>query len=488
MKVLLINPPLRTNVPSTLYPIGICYVASYLRNHGHKVQILDVNGYRWTKAEFKLQFENQACDAVGIGGLVTAFNHVDWISRYVKSVNPSVPIFAGNTVASTIPYILLKHTDVDVAVIGEGELTALELVEALESGRSLDGLKGTWYKKGGKIVENPRREPLENLDSLPLPAWDLVPMETYLKNFEAEYGFRGATMSTVRGCPFNCRFCCKTFVGYKVRSRSPENVIEEIKLWIRKYSVDGFFPCDDLFIYDRKRAMKFCDLLVREGLNYLKWFASARVDLLTEELALKLKEAGCISVDFGFESHSQKVLDYYSKLVKVEHQQRAIDICKKARIPFKGSYIVGARNESCETLKETYEFCRRNELSYKPDNLLMPQPQTAIYEECKQRGLITDEYEYVKQLADAGDTDCLVVNVTERFSDQQLLDVFHAYRYVNQRTAHRISVLVSQMPKSIMKMKQQGIKRAIVKLHDIVSGKNVRLMQELKTQKKNRWD
>jgi anaerobic magnesium-protoporphyrin IX monomethyl ester cyclase len=489
IRVLLINPPLRTNVSATLYPIGICYVASYLREHGHKVQVLDINGFRWTKAEFVRIFSQQSYDAVGIGGLVTAFNHVDWITTHIRSVNENVPIFAGNTVASTIPHLLLDNTCVDIAVMGEGEITALELVDALESGKSLQGIKGIQYKNHyGRIVENPGREPIKDLDGLPLPAFDLVPMEIYLRNFEAEYGFRGACMSTVRGCPFNCRFCCKTFVGYKVRSRSPENVVEEIKVWIKKFDVDGFFPCDDLFIYDRKRALKFCDLLIGEGLNWMKWFASARVDLLSKELALKLKQAGCVSVDFGFESHSQRVLDYYNKLVRVEHQQRAIDICKDVCIPFKGSYIVGARNEDEASLEETYRFCEKNRLSFKPNNLLMPQPQTAIYEECKERGLISDELAYVRKLASAGDTDELVVNVTEKFSDEGLLSIFHRYRFRDQLPSRRISNVLKDPEWTFGKLRQQGVKGSVLKALRIVTGKDLRKIETLKTQTRNEWN
>ena len=106
MNIILINPPLRTCEPPLHYPIGIGYVASYLQENGHNVKILDINGYRWTKTEFKKIFEELSVDTVGIGGLVTAFNPVDWISDYIKSVRPEIPVFAGNTVASTIPEML----------------------------------------------------------------------------------------------------------------------------------------------------------------------------------------------------------------------------------------------------------------------------------------------------------------------------------------------------------------------------------------------
>lgn len=353
---------------------------------GHKVRILDVNGYRWSKRAFQEVFSHVDCDAVGIGGIVQTFNNVQWIAHFVKSVDPDLPVFAGNTVASTIPQILLKHTGVDVAVIGEGEETALELVEALENGSPLADIKGIVYKdKGDRIIETPPRKPIENLDLLPLPSWPDIPMEVYLNFWKGHFGFRSATISTVRGCPFSCSFCCRGFIGYRVRSRSPENIIEELKVWVAKYKIEGFLPGDDLFIYDRKRVLRFCDLLIKEGLDYLKWTSTARVDLVTEDLVLKMERAGCVGLIFGFESHSQRVLDYYNKRTTVQQQQKAVDICKKTGMGMGRNYIVGARNETEQTLKETYDFCQRNGLSYMPENYLQPQPQTPIFTECQER-------------------------------------------------------------------------------------------------------
>jgi anaerobic magnesium-protoporphyrin IX monomethyl ester cyclase len=441
MNVVLINPPLRTQDLPVYYPIGICYIASYLRQNGHKVKILDINGFRWSKTKFKKIFDKEPVEAVGIGGLVTAFNHVHWLSDCIKSVNPNVPIFAGNTVASTIPEILLKNTKVDIVVMGEGEVTTLELIQRLEDGKSLEGLKGVWYKNNdGKIVENPPREPIENLDSLPFPAWDLVPMERYLKNLIASSGYSSAPISTVRGCPYNCTFCCKTFIGYSVRSRSPENCIQEIKLLVDKYEIEGFLLFDDLFIYNKQRAMRFCDLLIEEGLDYLKWPASARANLITKELAQKMKSAGCAWLGFGFESSSQKILDYYNKQCTVEDQQRAIDICKEVDIGCRRSYMIGAAVEDEQSIKETVEFCKKNKSKYVPDFFVMPLPKTKIYAECKRRELIKDELEYVEKISTIGDASNFVINITEKFSDEELINLFNSYHKETMRAPDAVSV------------------------------------------------
>ena len=486
LKVLVINPPLRVSKPADIYPLGLCYVAAYLIESGIKVQILDLNAYRWTKNQFAEIFKKSSCDAVGIGGLVTAFNHVDWIARHVKEVNPHLPIFAGNTVSSTIPEILLRNTCVDVAVIGEGELTTLELVERLENNESLEGLKGIWYKdaKTGKLHENPQREPITDIDALPFPAWDLVPMDIYIRNFKETYGFRGIATSTVRGCPYNCSFCCKTFIGYRVRSRSPENMIEELQLLLKKYRIEGFLPCDDLFTYDRNRTVKFCDLLVKNNLHHLRWIASSRANLLTIPLAQKLKAAGCISLNFGFESHSQEVLDYYNKQITVRDQQNVIDICKKVGISFAVSYIVGAQNEDEKTLEETYRFCKKNHLRFNPSNLLMPQPQTKIYRECIERGIIRNELEYIKKMASAGDADRFLVNVTEKLSDEELIAIFSKYRESGRSRRARLRNMAMNPRYYMTRLRGIESKAMLRKLMNLLKKEQT---QEKTTRNRNEW-
>lgn len=429
MKILFINPPIRTQLPPYMYPIGMCYIASYLREHGHQVKILDVNGYRITRDQFKQTLATENFDAIGLGGLITTFNHIDWISAYIKDCYPNIPIFAGNTVASTIPNILLNNTHVDIVVNGEGEETCLDLVNTLDKTDSIGNVPGITYKDpNGKIIQNPPRLPIEDLDSLPFPAWDLIPMDIYLKNNEILTGVRSALISTIRGCPYNCRFCCKTFIGYKVRSRTPENIIRELKLLVQTYKIKGFLPGDDLFIYNRARVERFCDLIMEEKLNYLQWSASARANLLTKELAEKMKASGCIRFDFGFESNCQRILDYYNKKLTVGEQQKALDICKSVNIPFHVSYIVGARNEDVESQKECEAFCKKNGYQYYPENLLMPLPGTPVYEECRERGIIKDELEFIRKLAHAGDSTNFIVNCTDSLTDHELIVLFNKYR------------------------------------------------------------
>lgn len=467
MNILFINPPIRTQTAPIHYPIGICYVASFLKKAGYNVKVIDINGFRYSKSEFINILRTEKFDAIGLGGLITTYNHIDWIANHIKSQFPDTPIFAGNTVASTIPEILLRNTSVDVAVNGEGEQTVLELVERIENNDSFYGLKGIYYKNKDAIIKNPEREPIINLDELPFPAWDLVPLNKYISNFQKIEGYRSVLISTIRGCPYNCRFCCKTFIGYKMRSRTPGSIIDELKLLVKKFNINGFLPADDLFIFNKKRIFSFCDLLIAEGLDYLKWTASARANLITDEIVRKVKESGCIRLDFGFESNNQDILNYYNKRMTVQDQQFALDICKKNRMPFHISYIIGARNDTKKTIRDSYNFARKNNFLFYPENLLMPQPGTEIYNECLSRGLIKNELEYIKRISTIGDSSNFVINVTDELSDDELLKIYNKYRKINF-----IQTLINQLGNfdgNLQKIKKSGLKLFLIQKMNILN-------------------
>ena len=309
MKICLINPPVQMN-NRLWYPIGICYVAASLINKGFTVEIIDIIGENLSRNEFKKRLSDCHADCFGIGGLVMAFNNAVDITQMIKETYPDSFIFAGNTVGSTIPEILLNNSPVNAIVMGEGEITTVDLVDAVKNGRKLEDVNGIAFKnKDDDVIITSPRSPIENLDDVPYPAWDLIPMKNYFEN----YGRNVYPISSVRGCPYNCIFCCKTFIGYKVRSRSPESILNELLEVKKLFDIEFFMFFDDLFLYNKKRAMEFCQLKMESPLKNMEWTASARVDSLDEELIKALKKSNCIDLGVGFESASQNILDFYNK-------------------------------------------------------------------------------------------------------------------------------------------------------------------------------
>ena len=416
MKICLINPPVQMN-DRLWYPIGIGYVAASLIDNGHTIEIIDVIGENLSRGEFKERLANCHADFFGIGGLIMAFNNVVDIARIIKEIHPNSFIFAGNTVGSTIPEILLNNSSVDVIIMGEGEITTVDLVDAVKNERKLDEVEGIAFKnEGDDVIITPLRSPIQNLDDLPYPAWDLIPMKNYFKN----YGRIVYPVSSVRGCPYNCIFCCKTFIGYKVRSRSPESILNELIEVKKRFDIESFVFFDDLFLYNKKRAMEFCQLKEESPLKDMEWTASARVDSLNGELLEALKRSNCIDLGVGFESASQNILDFYNKKITIEQSQDAIDLCKKYDMPLNGSsFMIGAPDETLDTVNKSVDFCKKNGLRYEP-HFVTPYPKTPLYDYAIQKSLIKDELEYVKKVSKYGNTNYLIINLTDNFTDEEL--------------------------------------------------------------------
>jgi len=221
----------------------------------------------------------------------------------------------------------------DFVVIGEAEHTLLELTGHIDKGNSdFSAINGLAYMRDGKIIKTPGRPVLKDLDSLPLPAWDLVDMETYRQSWVKSAGHFSLNMSTTRGCPFKCNWCAKPIYGNRYNSRSPENVIKEIKLLKQRYSIDHIWFCDDIFGLKPGWVIEFSRLMQKENIG-IRFKIQSRADLLVNEENVKaLARAGCENVWIGAESGSQKILDAMDKGINVEQIQQATLLMKEAGI------------------------------------------------------------------------------------------------------------------------------------------------------------
>ena len=437
MKILLINPPIRVNAPPFMFPLGLGYVASTLIEDGHRVDVLDINGYRYTSKEVCQKIGTFDYEVVCIGGLITQYSYVKWLTRVIKQLKPQAKIIIGGGLASSIPTFILQKTDADIVVIGEGEITAKETVRTLESNGDLADVKGIYYKKGQKIVENQHREPIGDLAVLPLPAWHLFPMETYIVNQgmilgrtrlgrissklakESKDGkIRSINVSAVRGCLYNCAYCFHTYYGYKVRLRPVDSIIKEIKALNEKYNIQFVVFADDLFVVSKKWVFEFCDKLLESGLK-IKWSASGRVNLVDESLLRKMASAGCTEVGYGIESGSQKILDLMHKHATVEQAKRACKLTTNAGMNLETTYMIGFPGETKETIWETVKFTSEMGLPM-GFYYTTPYPGTPLYEWAKANGKIKDEEAFIERLSIIGDVLKFAINLTD-FSDEELV-------------------------------------------------------------------
>jgi anaerobic magnesium-protoporphyrin IX monomethyl ester cyclase len=425
MKVVLVNPPLETS-SRAWFPLGIGYLASYLRKYGYEVEVVDCIGNAITRKDFIEIVKKANASCFGVGGIITAYNNVSDIVGYIRENVPDAFIFAGNTVAYSIPELILKHTAVDAVVCGEGEITILELMQAYQAGKGLRAVKGIIYKEpSGEIYANPVREGIQDIDSLPLPAWDLLPLENYFANI----GHRYCLISSVRGCPYNCIYCCRTFMGYKIRYRSAQSIVNELLEFHKRYNITQFYFFDDLSTVNKDRMLEFCRLKMETVLAAMPWTIAARVNLVDDELIKALKEAKCAGVGFGLESMDQGILNEIGKNIKIEQIEQAIALCEKYGLGYSGSsFMIGSPSETEETVKKSSDFCKKHNLRYEP-HFITPFPGTKLYEDTLKNGLIKDELEYIRRIAKQGHTNCLAVNVTKNLSDAQLNELYTKYKY-----------------------------------------------------------
>ena len=231
---------------------------------------------------------------------------------------------------STDRYEMYLDKGADFILLGEAEMTLLELINALEKNEAdLFSIEGLAYKHEGALVKTARRQVMKNLDSLPFPAWDIIDMEPYRNMWMKQHGYFSMNMGTTRGCPFKCNWCAKPIYGNRYNSRSPENVVNELKMMKAKFGFDHIWFCDDIFGLKPDWVREFADRVEKEKLSF-HFKIQGRVDLMLQENNIKdLARAGCNNVWMGAESGSQKILDAMDKGTTVEQIYEATRLLKQ---------------------------------------------------------------------------------------------------------------------------------------------------------------
>jgi len=285
---------------------------------------------------------------------------------------------------STDRYEEYLNEGADFVIIGEAEHTLLELTNYIENGGTdFSTIKGLAYVQNGSIIKTPGRPVLKDLDSLPLPAWDLVDIDAYKQAWLKSAGYFSINMSTTRGCPFKCNWCAKPIYGNRYNSRSPENVLAEIKLLKDRYDMDHIWFCDDIFGLKPGWIIELAKLIQQENIN-IKFKIQSRADLLIDEdTVIALAAAGCENVWIGAESGSQKILDAMDKGISIEQIRQSTMLMKEAGI--KPSFFIqfGYPGELKDDIALTIDMI--NELLPFEIGISVsyPLPGTSFYEKVK---------------------------------------------------------------------------------------------------------
>lgn len=400
--LLLVNPGNRLEQFDTLnelaavaQPLGIALVAAFVREHGFSVAIVDAEANFWTPEQAITEIEKHDPMLIGLSAFTTKMTAAGRILRLVKDRMPNVKTMAGGHHPSAIPGRTLAEEVVDYVIKGEGYFPVVELLTRLKNGGETTDIRGVWCRaENGEIIDNGQSAGIANLDELPFPAWDLLPMEKYrAHHWQAwRYGLDQtgfAVLYTSLGCPFDCDYCSVHVVyqSRKVRYRSPERIAAEIELLVTQYGVKHIEIIDDTFTVNYKHVEHFSDSIVERGLgDKINMWCFARTDRADPALMRKMKRAGINWVFMGFESGNDFVLQGVHKKQSVEQIKRAVDNVHQADICIGGNYVFGLPEDTPETIHETLALAKELNTEYANFFVMMAYPGTRLHELALKKG------------------------------------------------------------------------------------------------------
>jgi len=379
MKVLLLSPPtisaVKAVVGITSPPLGLAYLASMVRDE-HDVRIVDSLAEDYKYGDVERIIKKYDPDVVGITSTTSMIPDAYAIAKIAKRYNENVKIVMGGPHVTFLPETTFQECPcIDFIVRGEGELTFRELIDSLERDRDPSNILGLSINLRDKVKNNPPRPLIKDIDTIPMPSYDLLPMEKYQAD-----GVRFGTVMTSRGCPFNCAFCSSSLqFGKRWRGHSDSRVIEELKHLHEKYRIQEIEFLDDTFTLNKHRAIRIARRMVREGLD-ISWSASSRVDTFTEEVAEAMKKSGCHTIYFGIESGSQKTLNFIGKGITPEQSISAVKKAKKHKLRALGSFVIGFPEETKEDIEKTIKLSKKVGVDFAQFTIATPYPGTKLWD------------------------------------------------------------------------------------------------------------
>ena len=385
-KILLINP----SEEETSSPhLGTAYIASYLESKGYQPKIFDRTFSTWDNLRSNL--DNEKPDIVGIACNTLLMQHALEAAKIVKSYSKDITIVFGGTHPTIKPEEVVRHENVDLAVIGEGEVTFHEIVQD----KPLRDIDGIAYLDGNEVIINKRRAYIEDIDTIPLPARHLIPMKSYLNSKKGRTSWAlptpATTMMCSRGCPFHCTFCSSNLIfGRKVRFRSPENVVSELEILKNKYNLKGIQFHDDTMTLNKKWLIRLCDLMIEKELN-LEWFCNARVGTVDKEILQKIEQAGCTTITFGVESGNQRVLDnIIKKGITIDAIEKTFkEVRESTNLMLHATFMLGSPGETKEEIEQTISFAKKINPDVAHFAITIPFPGTELFDMAPKHGKLT---------------------------------------------------------------------------------------------------
>lgn len=423
-------------------PLGILYVSAAAKAAGLNVCCLNLNHETGDVGTALLnKIKETGCTIVAVGGLSGEFSDLYAVLRHVKRHHPEITTIVGGGIITATPEVAMQALEyADIGIIGEGDETIVELVEALESKKTLKDVAGIVYKQNENWVQTARRRDVPNLDELPLPDYEGFEFAHYLATNNLGYGNQGEPLSPVnivgsRSCPYMCSFCFHPS-GRTYRERSLDSIFSEIDYLLAHYpGINHIAMREELFASRPERIREFCRRITSYNLY---WSIQLRVDNVSEPVLKDLATAGCFAVFLGTESMDDTVLQSMNKRVTSEQSRQALKEAALSGVPIRTGLIFGDKVETPESYQRTLAWYKQqdsySEVQKRPlitVDMLVPFPGSAIYRYACRKGIITDEVEYLRM-------GCPLVNLTD-MPEEEFLEMMQSIQAINGRSYYYLS-------------------------------------------------
>lgn len=433
---------------SELPSYGLCYLAAITRENGYSTLLLDPLALKLTLEETVQRILDHNPRYVGISvNTLTIFKGVE-LARVIKERDKQVKIIVGgpHITASGIE-TFERFPSFDVGVVAEGEITIIELLKCLDSKLKFSNIEGIIYRENGQVQKTAQRAFIEDLDSLPFPAWDLLPdLPKYYRPAGNNISRLPATsLVPSRGCPMRCTFCNRSIFGRKFRAHSPEYIMGMIKELYHKYRIRDITFQDDNFMGNPK-LKEICQLLIKEKMD-LTWSCLGSTNFAKTEILKLMRQAGCWQISWGIETASQEILNVFKKGITVEQMENALKLTHKTGIKNRGFFMIGGFLETKETIKKTIKFIKELPMSEFHITFFTPMPGAEAYELAQQYGTFDKSWEKINVHSS---------NFIPRALSREELEYYHkkAYRifYLRPRIIWYFFIKMVKNPKLIPKI------------------------------------
>lgn len=395
MKLTLVNPPLTSEERYGVHfqsggmtpPLGLACLAAVTKKHGIDTRIVDgaiSNDYEFIATKIV----SSQPDYVGITASTVSIFNAARVARMIKQRDSSIITLIGGPHITALPMDTMRQfPEFDIGVIGEAEDTIVELLD------KRNAVKGIIFRKADKIIQTESRPFIEDLDELPMPAWELLPglAENYRPPAHTVKRLPATLMVTSRGCPSQCSFCDRSVFGNSLRAYSAGYVMSMVKKLYHEYAIRELQFRDDNFLAFRPRLVELCNLLKTEKLD-ITWSLAGRVDMVNKEILGLLSEAGCWQIWYGIESGSQRVLDFIQKRTQLDRIKETVAQTREAGIEVGGFFMIGLPTETHKEVQSTIRFSRELALNEAHFTFFTPFPGCELYDNIREYGEFDDDW------------------------------------------------------------------------------------------------